>query len=139
MTWTLTTDLAYLGLAVPLTVVVATLLSRSGRVFLADALEGRPDLATAVNRLLLVGFYLLNLGFVSLYLRAGGTVVDARGLLEELSLKLGVVALVVGVLHVGNVAVLSTIRRRHQLDALRGAPLAPQARVAPPATSFAGR
>ena len=90
MDWTAATYVAYLLVAVPLTVWVASTLSRHGRVFLADVFEGGQDLAHAVNRLLVVGFYLLNLGFVSLFLRSGGEVADLSGLLERLSVKIGV-------------------------------------------------
>ena len=64
MTWTVGTYVVYLLVTVPLTIWVATTLSRNGRVFLADVFAGDDGLADAVNRLLVVGFYLLNLGFV---------------------------------------------------------------------------
>ncbi|CAM5596905.1 hypothetical protein STENM327S_00915 [Streptomyces tendae] len=58
----------YLAVSIGLTVWVARTLSRNGRVFLADVLHGNEKLADAVNHLLVVGFYLVNLGFVALYL-----------------------------------------------------------------------
>ena len=66
MTWTVGTYVLYLLVTVPLTVWVATTLSRNGRVFLEDVFAGDERLAHAVNRLLVVGFCLLNLGFVML-------------------------------------------------------------------------
>lgn len=131
MDWTVATYVAYLLVTVPLTVWVASTLSRNGAVFLADVFAGNEELARAVNRLLVVGFYLLNLGFVSLYLRSGADVSDLRGLLEQLSVKLGVVTLVLGVVHFLNVWVFSSIRRRHRMEAFRSAPVAPQAFTAP--------
>src|SRR5215212_9019528 len=119
MTWTVGAYVAYLLIAVPLTVWVASTLSRNGRVFLADVFDSRQELADAVNRLLVVGFYLLNLGFVMLYLRGGGEVADLTGLFETLSLKIGVVMLVLGVIHVVNVMVFSSMRRRSRQDAAR--------------------
>jgi hypothetical protein len=119
MTWTVATHLAYLLIAVPITIWVATTLSRNGIVFLADVFRGEDGLAGAVNKLLLVGFYLLNLGFVMLYLRGGGTVEDLEGLVETLSVKIGVVLLVLGVLHFANVMVVSSMRRKGRVDAYR--------------------
>ena len=126
MTWTVATYVAYLLVAVPLTIWVATTLSRNGKVFLEDVFAGNDRLAEAVNKLLVVGFYLLNLGFVSLYLRIGTTVPDAAGALEALSVKIGVVTLVLGVLHFSNVYVFNAIRRRSRQEELRTAPLPPQ-------------
>lgn len=107
------------------------MLSRNGRVFLDDVFAGNERLAAAVNTLLVVGFYLLNLGFVSLYLRLDAAVTDAAGLLEELSMKVGVVTLVLGVLHFVNVWVFNAMRRRTQLESLRSAPVPLQAQLPP--------
>jgi len=126
MNWTTGTYVVYLLVAVPLTVWVAMTLSRNGRVFLADVFGDNEALADAVNRLLVVGFYLLNLGFVMLYLRTGSEVDDLTGLFKALSVKIGIVTLVLGVLHFFNVYVFNAIRRRSRSEALRTPPLPPQ-------------
>ena len=113
---TVTTYLIYLLIAVPLTIWVARTLSRNGRIFLVDVFHGNEDFADAVNRLLVVGFYLVNLGFVTLFLRADKVVVDARGVFEQLSVKLGFVMLVLGGLHLTNVWIFNKIRNRSQLQ-----------------------
>ena len=122
---TVTTYLIYLLIAVPLTIWVARTLSRNGRIFLVDVFHGNEDFADAVNRLLVAGFYLVNLGFVTLFLRADKVVVDARGVFEQLSVKLGIVMLVLGVLHLMNVWIFNTIRRRSQLDRMTNPPVPP--------------
>lgn len=119
MDYTVATYLAYLLTAIPITVWVAATLSRNGRVFLADVFHGEDGLADAVNRLLVVGFYLINIGFVMLYLRGGGEVVDLTGLLETLSVKIGVVMLVLGVIHFVNVMVFSSMRRKGRAEIQR--------------------
>ena len=134
MTWTVGTYLVYLLVTVPLTIWVATTLSRNGRVFLADVFSGDEGLADAVNRLLVVGFYLLNLGFVVLFLRIDDPVADLGGLFDTLSVKVGVVMLTLGVLHFFNVYVFNAIRRRSRTEALRSA-LPPQGFV-PPVPSY---
>jgi len=130
--WTVGTYAAYLLIAVPLTIWVARTLSHNGRLFLEDVYAGDDELAGAVNRLLVVGFYLLNLGFVSLYLRLGSDVVDLRAMVEQLSVKIGVVTVVLGVVHFLNVYVFNAIRRRHRLEELRRPPVEPQGYVAAP-------
>ncbi|MFD3802125.1 hypothetical protein ACFWSF_31335 [Streptomyces sp. NPDC058611] len=121
----------YLLVSIGLTVWVARTLSRNGRVFIGDVLQGNEKLADAVNHLLVVGFYLVNIGFVTLYLRSGETILDARGLFEALSLKLGVVLLVLGVMHLGNVWVLTRMRRRGVMERRHIPPVAPQGWTAP--------
>jgi hypothetical protein len=56
------TYLAYLLISVALTVWVARTLHRNGRIFLVDSFLGNEPLADSVNHLLVVGFYLINIG-----------------------------------------------------------------------------
>lgn len=112
---TVITYLVYLALSLALTVWVARTLFRNGRVFLLDVFRGNTELADSTNHLLVVGFYLVNLGYVSLALRLGYEVVDARGSIEALSQKVGAVLLVLGGMHFFNLYVFSRIRRRARL------------------------
>ncbi len=112
MNLTVLTYVVYLLLSIVLTVWVARTLSRTGQVFLVGLLRGDEALATAVNRLLAVGFYLVDLGFVTLFMRIGGTVLSARACFEALSVKLGTVLLLLGAFHLLNVYLLARVRRR---------------------------
>ncbi len=103
----------YLLISIPLTVLVARTLSKHGRTFLTEVFADSPGLANAVNQLLVVGFYLVSLGFVTLFLTSNSYVVSARDVIEMLSVKIGTVALVLGVMHLFNVLVFNGIRRRH--------------------------
>src|SRR5256885_15462328 len=103
----------YLLISIPLTVLVARTLSKHGRAFLTEVFADSPGLANAVNQLLVVGFYLISLGFVTLFLTSNADVSGARQVFEVLSVKIGTVALVLGVMHLTNVLVFNGIRRRH--------------------------
>jgi uncharacterized membrane protein len=87
-------------------------LSGSGQVFLRDVFGGDEVLAKAVNRLLVVGFYLLMLGFVVLAMRPSGEITGVRQAAGVLSVKVGEVLLVLGALHLANFAIFRRIRRR---------------------------
>jgi len=124
---TVITYVIYLVLSIGLTIWVARTLSRSGHVFLADVFQGNEKLADAVNHLLVVGFYLVNLGFVALWLRGGDSdITDVAGIFRALSVKEGTVLLVLGVLHLLNVYVLNRIRRRGLMDSEQRPPVPPQ-------------
>src|SRR5258708_29566389 len=81
------TYLLYLLISTGLTVLVGTGLQRSGRAFLLDVFGGNDTLARAVSRLLVLGFYLLSLGYVTLTMRTGGDIRSARAGLPPLSVK----------------------------------------------------
>jgi hypothetical protein len=132
MNTTVATYLAYLIISVALTIWVGRTLFRNGRLFLVDVFDGNEHLADAVNRLLIVGFYLLNLGFVTLFLRVQDDVVGLRGSLDTLSVKVGTVLLVLGGIHLGNVYLFNRIRRRSSIDRRQVPPVEPNI-WAPPA------
>lgn len=121
----------YLTLSIALTVWVARTLSRNGRVFLVDCFHQNEPLADSVNHLLVVGFYLINLGFISLFLKLGLDIEQPREVFEALSGKMGVVLLVLGGMHFFNLLVLSKMRRRALLEAAPP-PIAPAGYVAQP-------
>jgi len=106
------TYLIYLGISVALTVWVAKTLHKNGRIFLVDSFLGNEALADSVNHLLVVGFYLINIGFVTLALKYGDKATDAQTGLEILSTKVGLVLLVLGFMHFFNLGVFSAMRNR---------------------------
>lgn len=121
----------YLALSVALTVWVARTLHRNGRVFLVQAFRGREDMADAVNHLLVVGFYLINVGFIVFALRYGTKPETAQEAFEFVSTKLGVVLLVLGAMHFFNMFNFDKMRRKglapeHMIEAgATAAPLPP--------------
>jgi hypothetical protein len=106
----------YLVLTVILTIWVAHTLFRNGRVFLIDIFHGNEELAKAVNNLLLVGFYLVNIGYAVYTLRIGYDIGNTRLLVEELSLKLGAIILILGGMHFFNMFVFFKLRKRALLE-----------------------
>jgi len=111
----------YLLISVVLTVWVAQTLSVHGRTFLVVHLGGDEALAESLNRLLVVGFYLINLGYASLALSLGRAPENLQQAIEQLSLKIGAVMLILGLMHLFNMLLISRLRSR-------AAPFAPAAR-----------
>src|ERR1041385_1739507 len=112
MNWIVITYVAYLLISVCLTIWVARTLHKNGRVFLVDSFLGNEQLADSVNHLLVVGFYLINIGYVTLALKYGVQAATAQESLEALSTKVGLVLLVLGGMHFFNFFVFATMRRR---------------------------
>lgn len=112
MTTLVWTYAAYLAASGVVTVWVGRTLHRHGRAFLVDVFGEQERVADAVNRLLLVGYYLTNLAFVTLTLRSGLEPADLPAAAEALSGKVGVVLVTLGVMHFFNLAVLTAVRRR---------------------------
>ena len=103
---------SYLIISIGLTVWVARTLHRSGRVFLVDAFHGNQELADSVNHLLVVGFYLVNIGYIALALRSDSPMATFREIIELESVKIGVVLLILGAMHFFNIFVFARMRNR---------------------------
>ena len=118
---------AYLLISIPVTIWVAYTLHRNGRAFLVDAFHGNETLADSVNHLLVVGFYLLNIGWIVMTLRTDLALETPRLAIEHVSEKVGTVLLVLGVMHLFNVYLFNRVRRR-ALEGLVDVPPPPDAR-----------
>jgi hypothetical protein len=106
------TYVAYLALSIALTVWVARTLHKNGRYFLIDVFHGNEPLADSVNHLLVVGFYLINLGYICIQLKIDDPVSGAQTAIEALAAKMGVVLLVLGGMHFLNLAIFNKLRNQ---------------------------
>lgn len=102
----------YTLISVALTAWVARTLYQNGILFLIDAFGGNERLAHSVNHLLVVGFYLINIGYVTLALKYGDKPSTLQQSIEFLSTKVGLVLLVLGAMHFLNLRVFSNMRKR---------------------------
>ncbi len=103
--------LAYIAVTLAVIVWVGRTLRREGRVFLIDAFHGNEPMADSINRLLTVGFYLVNFGYAALALRSADDLNTIRGAIETMSVKIGSMLLILGILHFGNLYVLNRLRK----------------------------
>src|SRR2546430_407213 len=109
----------YIGASVLLTIWVGRTLYRNGRPFLVSVFK-EDGLADSVNRLLVIGFYLVNFGAAAILINTGGPPPTVADMLKQTVTRVGVVLLVLGFMHFNNLLVLHVIRRP-----LRQKPLPP--------------
>ena len=121
--------LTYLLITVAVTIWVGRTLYKGGRVFLVDAFAGNTELADSVNHLLVVGFYLVNIGFLALALSTNRELPAMRQAVELVADKVGVALLVLGVMHFFNLYLFSRVRRR-QMRRFDPPPIPADARLA---------
>ena len=126
MNHTVASYLIYLPVSLAMTVWVARTLHKNGRVFLVQAFRGREDMADSVNHLLVVGFYLINLGFIAFALRYGEKPTGWQESIEFLSTKMGIVLLVLGAMHFFNMFNFDKMRRKGLAAEPRAAAATPE-------------
>jgi hypothetical protein len=102
----------YLAITIGITVWVARTLSKNGEVFLIDCFGQNPQLARSTNHLLVVGFYLVNIGFITLTLSLGSEPQTVPDAVRFLSSKVGLAVLVLGAMHFFNMGAIAQFGRK---------------------------
>ena len=112
--------IAYTIASIAMTVWVARTLHKNGRIFLLDAFKDKEEMADSVKHLLVLGFYLINVGFILLFLRFGTKPETLVGGIEYIATKLGVVLLVLGFMHFFNMFNFNRMRKKGRSHAVVG-------------------
>lgn len=112
MNYTIITYCLYIIISISLTIWVAKTLFKNGKIFLIDIFHGNKEMADAVNHLLLVGFYLINLGYAVYTLREVYPIINTQEVIERLSVKIGLIILILGFMHFFNLYVFFSLRKR---------------------------
>ncbi|MEO5564961.1 MAG: hypothetical protein ABIR18_16055 [Chitinophagaceae bacterium] len=104
----------YLFITYLITVHVGLRFYKNGRLYILRLLHGDEKLTDFINRILLTGYYLLNLGYVALMIRSWRTVITWTDLLLSICTMTGKIMLTLAVIHFFNMAFILLISRRHQ-------------------------
>jgi hypothetical protein len=102
----------YLSISIGITIWVARTLSRNGEVFLIQCFGHNEVLARSTNHLLVVGFYLVNIGFITLTLSVGAEPTTLPEAIRFLSGKVGLAVLVLGGMHFFNMTAIARFGRK---------------------------
>jgi len=121
----LVTYLLYIAISLSLTIWVGRTLHTRGRVFVIESFHGNAESADSVNHLLLVGFYLINFGFVCLFMRMGTPPETVVGAVEYITTKIGIVLVILGFMHFYNMRNISNMRNKALARANKIQPAAP--------------
>jgi hypothetical protein len=121
---TIAVSAVYVVVAVGLTAWLARTLFHNGTAFLHDVFAEKPELADAVNKLLVTGFYMLNLGYAFFILRASRGL-DGFDAFQFLVNRLALLLVTLAGIHFLNVVVFWRIRGRREQRHLP-TPVAPQ-------------
>ena len=102
----------YLAISIGITVWVARTLSRNGEIFLIQCFGHNREIARSTNHLLVVGFYLVNIGFITLTLSLGREPATIPEAIRFLSSKVGLAVIVLGGMHFFNMSAIAHFGRK---------------------------
>ena len=100
---------SYLIISIAMTVWVARVLSKNGEMFLVKCFGQDRELARSTNHLLVIGFYLVNIGFICA--RLDGWNAAHADLIPNVGSKVGTSVLVLGFMHFFNMVMIAKFGR----------------------------
>lgn len=102
----------YLSITYLVTVHVGLSFYRNGRTYILSLFRGDAGLTDFVNKLLLVGYYLLNLGYAAVMIRFWDTITTWTELLTSICTMTGKIMLTLAVIHFINMSVIYLVSQR---------------------------
>jgi hypothetical protein len=97
----------YLAISIAMTIWVARVLSQSGGVFLVKCFGQDRELAESTNRLLVIGFYLVNIGLICYRLQGWSLGAGGAGLIPDVGSRIGLSVLALGAMHFFNMFMIA--------------------------------
>lgn len=103
----------YLLIGVGITVFVGKHLHKNGYYLILDLFDNEVFTKT-LNLMLLVGYYLVNIGYISMTITTFNHMENAQDVFEAVGEKVGLIFIILGLLHVNNILVLSLLSKRKE-------------------------
>src|SRR6187402_3057254 len=104
----------YLFITYLITVRVGFIFYRNGRLFILELLKNDVALTDFINRILLVGYYLLNLGYATIIVSTWSVVHSWQELFLTITMMTGKILLTLSVMHFFNMLAIYFISKRNQ-------------------------
>ncbi|MDX1936168.1 MAG: hypothetical protein SFU21_03590 [Flavihumibacter sp.] len=103
----------YLAVTWLITVHVGWGLYKNGRIYILNLLQGNEMLTDAINRILLTGYYLLNLGYATLMITQWQTIQNWQQLINSICGMVGSILLTLAAIHFVNMLVIYWLGKKN--------------------------
>ena len=105
----------YIIITCLITVRVGRIFYKNGRYYILAILKGDEQLTDFINKILLTGYYLINLGYAAIMLRFWKTITTCTDLIASVSSTTGRIVLSLAIMHFINMYTIIIIGKRQQL------------------------
>lgn len=93
-------------------VAVGKICYQNGNVFVAELIPNHLNLCKQINKVLLVGYYLVNIGYASLTLSGWETINSVLQMVELIAIKVSTIVCILSILHYLNIIILTTSSKK---------------------------
>ena len=97
----------FLMIVIYIIVLVGRVCYRNGNTYVLELLQGHEDLCIRINKILLTGYYLVNIGYAVTTLASWETVTSVHQLIESIAIKTALIVGLLSLLHYLNIFILT--------------------------------
>ena len=97
----------YLTITAIIIFAVGQILYRNGNVFVSQLVPNHEDLCKKVNKNLLLGYYLLNLGYCAITILNWEKIETMNQLIAIIAYKTSIILFIIGILHYFNIFMIT--------------------------------
>lgn len=99
--------LIYLSLTSVIIIKVGKLCYDNGNIFVSQLIPNHEELCHQINKMLLMGYYLLNLGYCAMTIISWEKIQYINQLIEIIATKSAIIILTIGIMHYINIILLT--------------------------------
>lgn len=107
MDFNLTGYTIYLFITAIIILKVGDICYKNGNIFVAQLAPGHEDLCKRLNKILLVAYYLLNIGYCLVMIVGWKTIGSLPELVEAIAIKSSVIICIIAVMHYFNIFIIT--------------------------------
>lgn len=97
----------YLLITTFIIINVGKICYRNGNIYVAQLIPEHEDLCQKTNQVLLIGYYLLNLGYCAMTLISWDKIISYSQLVEVISIKTAIIVCIIAILHYFNIYIIT--------------------------------
>lgn len=97
----------YLGITVFIIIKVGKICYKNGNVYVSELIPNHKDLCQKINQVLLMAYYLLNIGYCAMTLISWQKIESSAQLIETICIKSAIIICAISLLHYLNIIILT--------------------------------
>nr|WP_315202232.1 hypothetical protein [uncultured Flavobacterium sp.] len=97
----------YLSITVFIILKVGKICYKNGNVYVSELIPNHSDLCQKINQILLLAYYLLNIGYCAMTLISWEKILSTNQLIEVIAIKTAIIAFVISALHYTNIIIIT--------------------------------
>lgn len=97
----------YLSITIFIILKVGKICHKNGNIFVLELIPNHADLCQKINQILLLVYYLLNIGYCAMTLISWQKIISPAQLIEIICIKTAVIIFIISILHYLNILIIT--------------------------------